>query len=162
MLPTGRILGRITQKGQTNLRPIFGSFCTGRAEKGPTFWKVCFPTLLLSNYGPKTIILFLLSYCRQRWFCFYRHNAFKKGKLLGSWIFSSAAEFFRRTDRKSVSRVGNTENQRDGWLILCIGKIELWLSMKLVATHTHTPSHTRLWVKRQIGESRAWIENENR
>ncbi len=41
----------------------------------------------------------------------------------------------------------------------CVSKVR---KIELFRTHGNATWHSRLWVKRQIGKSRAWIENENR
>ncbi len=94
MLPTGRLFGRIIQKGpnkrqigRTKLQPNICRFCTERAVKGPNFF----------SHARRHIKKIFISL-----------NAVKKPNLVGGRIFFSAAEFFRRTGRKVLLKVGNT------------------------------------------------------
>jgi hypothetical protein len=106
VLPTGRLFGRISQKGP-NKSGAAGQFC-GRiladfersAEKGPNFEKIV--SLLLSSLflgkRPRNIVIFPLT--QTKIVFFFSPNSFKKGKLVGDQIFSSAAEFFFWIGRK--------------------------------------------------------------
>jgi hypothetical protein len=116
MTLSGRIFGRITQKGSnkkkrglTNKAKLW-LILYSNGQKGMKFKKVSFPSLLLTNYRQVQDLLYFS----------FRHIVFfqnakclytVKEKLLGAKYFPTVAKFFCRIGLKSRPRVGCQENR---------------------------------------------------
>ncbi len=116
MLPIGRVFGRITQKGPTKKweRPDksaaeFWPILNRKGRIGPNFRKFCFLPLILSNSTKVQVISSFIHLQGQKVF-FLSPKCPQKGKVLGRLnFFPQWPNFSRRTGRKVLSRVGNTE-----------------------------------------------------
>jgi hypothetical protein len=114
VLPTGRLLGHITQQGPNKrgaARQICGRIFADFEQKEPkkgVFQKSLFFLLLFSMVPGKSRKIYTFPHSHIQRIVFSKQGL-QKVKITGGRIFSSAAVFFCWTGRKVLPRVANTD-----------------------------------------------------